>query len=683
MTEYPDPQTIEDETPEVEDTPLAPEVSDPKIASDTVDNLYSLFDSYSQWRDSNQKPIWEAVYRAYRGYKPQNASPHKFVYIIREIFRQMETLKPQLAAQFFSQEQLFKYLARNPGFEESADAATSIVHYQMKHFRLQNELMPWLDTALLYGVSYLSYGWRKFRQTTRKITPMHAPDEKMWWQREATERIYDGPYLEALKPWELFTHPFIEDCRNSPAVFIRKIVSPADLRTLIREGWIDEDATKEAVESSSGIGSNTDRVGNPPYNQALDYNLDKDDPQEMVICWTSDSWEYVIINRKLVRAHLSSFPEIPIISLRNYPQTGEHYGIPEPLIIMDDQRILNDFMSIFVDASHYSCVPMMKVHNQAAQAWKNATFKPGGAVYLDNLEQVQPLQVAPAHVDLMNVGGFIQSNMKLATGVTDELAGAGSSAKTATGLVRLQDAAGARMQHKVRLFQPAFHDVYRALYNLNAQYLEEETAVRIEGADGRQVFRRYTPDVFEPDVDVDVQLSNESNGPENTQKWMQLIQMIGQDPLVDRQVLLERMFRAMGEKRPKIFLANSINQQGDAIEENNLFRDVGTAPDPKPSENHMLHAQIHGMWFHTPEFQQLAATRVMFAEMAMKHAGIHNYIQAQQQAQAGQEQQGPNQTPTAPQGQGPGPVDMEASSNTEANFDNAARGAAQQGAMPG
>lgn len=639
--------------PEPENTaPVLSELKQSERREYTVERLLKVYDTYKEHRESEIEPIWSAVYRAYRGYKPARG-PYKSQYVIREVFRQVESLKPQIHRQFFSGDQLFNYAPMHPGQEIYSQAATEIVHQQIYRNEIDRELMFWLDNTVLYGISYLHYGWRKFKRVKYKISSMHAKEEKTWWQRETEDILIEAPAMDFIPPWEIYTHPYVEDPRESPVVYWRRVVSPNDLKTLVREGWLDKDLTRKAVEAGGATGySALEELGPPGESREdLQWRLDKaDEPQELLVCYTNDGMEYAILNGKhLVRATKCPYGEAPIISQPNYPQAGEHYGIPEPLVILDDQRLLNDFMGMYVDTVHYTLNPMWKLHRRAAKDFHHTTFRPGGKIILDDMNDLQPLAVNPTAMDLQAQAQFILRNMKLATGLSDELAGMGSNQKTATGLVRLQDAAGARMEHKVKLFMPRFKQVYATLYLLNAMYLDEPTAVRLQGADGKFAFSKHNPDVFQADVDVQIELANMMEaGPEAAAKWQNLYKLVGQDPRVDAGLILQRMFRAMGEKRPKMFMASPVTSQADAMEENEAFKAYGYIPDPNPQEDHQQHLQVHQMFMQTQDFQAMSLQQPLWAEMFARHVGVHGaYVQQMQQAN-----QQAQQAPTNPEGQG-------------------------------
>lgn len=663
---------------EVSKPTMLPELEkDEELRKETVDNILEVYRTYKQYREKDIEPIWDAMIRAYRGLKPRNPGPYRYQYVIREIFRQLETLKPQITKQFFSDEKLFRYVPRIPNFEDCASAATDLVHYQLKRYHILPELHNWIDTTLLYGVGYLTYGWRHFKHTERKIARMHSGDKKPLWKRETSEIISEAPYLEYLRPREVYVHPFVEDPRNSPMVVVRKVVSVGDLKTLVREGWLDPDATAEACEGGNrGIVKDLTELHQETqitYDPQLDMAPDGDDGHGMLIVWTNDGFEYVILDEQyLLRSAVLPMGEIPMLTQRNYPQAGEHYGIPEPLVILDDQRVLNDMMSMYVDGYHYTMNPMFKVkRGTAAKEWGQVSFKPGGKIIVDNMDDVIPLDVRPTEINLSQQAQFILRNMKLATGITDELAGSGSQSKTATGLVRLQDAAGARMEHKVRCFMEPLSEAYMTLYDLNAENLDEEVALRLEGEDGRRCFERYGAEVFSGEVDVDVLLANQDNTPEMMNKWQTAYQMLGQRPEINQTLLIERVLRSMGEKHPRAFIVNPALAQQDALDENTQYQAFGTLPEPLPTDNHALHLQIHQQAAQSvTELQRIPTGDLQ------RHMSIHQSYLQQQQAQAGQ----------ATQVQAGGQPMMggmpEADARTEAIFQNANTGAEQAGAMP-
>lgn len=665
------------------------ELADQKDRDATVTKLMDLRTAYGN--DEKRAEVeneWLAIERAYLGLKPPG-SPFRIQYSVMEIFRQIETLKPQMHQQFFGQERRFKYAPRHPGAEGKCEAATAIVHDQIERRDIDEQYEMWLDAALMYGTSYITQGWRTYRNKKRTILKVHDANDttKTAWERTSADRVEPGPYCEFLKPWEVYSHPYVEHAKDSPAVFVEQVVSSSFLKTCAREGWLDAEAVEKAVEDGGSTINKIYQSASMEGNRALDTDSEGDDAMHvMLTCWTNDSGgghEYVILNEKtLCRAMPLPDGNIPILDLRNYPQAGLHHGIGEPLIILDEQRMLNDFMSMYVEGEHYTSVPMFVCSAEGAKALNAASFQPGGKIILPNMTQanganhIYPLPTSPKGGDLTAVSGTIRNNMKLSTGLNDQISGTGPSGGTATVHVRLQDAAGVRLQHKARTFSKPFKRAYRWLYELNAEHLSEKVAIRMEGEDGKYAFDSYDPDVFAADIDVEIELANQlESQPEIVNKWQQSIKLVGADPLINRQLLYERMFRGMGEKKPKIFINNPATAQTDALKENQCFMAYGAAPDPNPADNHIAHWQIHNLQKNSPEFAVIAQAYPAWAAALDQHMAIHaDYIQTMQQQQAQMQQ-----APMGPQEQQVSPVNAAANARTEGMFDNGATGAGQVG----
>jgi len=657
--------------------------------SEVVKRIMSRVDKYKKWRESNVDDMWEKIYQAYMGYPPATSTPYQTTVVIREIFRQMEVLKAQMASQFFGGPKPFRYLPKHYGFEGPAQAAANVVMEQIKKHGLSEEHLKWLDNAPMYGVSYLCYGWQYYRHMQHKPKEMHADPESggsgSWFERETKEIEEAGPTTRWLNHWDCYTAPFVEDPRNSPFFFYVEKVSGDYLKTRIREGYLDADRCKKADPALCTHNENSDpREGLQDYDANLDFGADGDDAFEMLTCWSSDGWEYVILNgTHLVRGQECYYKGIPILCLRNYPKAGEHYGIPEPLLILGEQKILNDMMGMYVDIYHFTSNPMFLVPEGSMKYFKKPGFKPGGIIPYEvipsapNMGKPELMQVEPREMNLSQDMSWVRSNMQLATGLTPELAGTGSNANTATQHVSLRDAAGERMRHKVRTYMPRFRDLYDILFRLNAAFLDSEVAVRMEGDDGKFAFERYGPDVFAAEIDVEVELSNEAEqGPEAAMKWQNAYKIYGQDPLVNRAYLIEKGIAALGVKNPKHVLVNPTLSMQDAMREYRDWLAYGIMAEPKDTDNHQKHLELHQMQQSTPEWQAMAQANPSWAPWWNRHVGIHSeYVKAQQEANAQMQQQ-------SMQMDGSGGVPQLGNQAAEQNFNNGMRGAMQEGEVP-
>jgi hypothetical protein len=679
-------ETVEIEQPKPIDKKKIPASEDDR--EKLVDKLMDRFRAYADHRKNGCEieAVWDACYRAYRGFKPDKG-PYEYMYVIREIFRQIEVLKPQLYEQFFESAELFEYVPEEPGFDEEARGATAVVRRQIRYHKLEEQMRRWLDNAVLYGTSFLMAYWKSFADRKLKISAVYDVDEnKSAWDRESNDLNEEGPAIEAVPPWRVYAHPDIEDVRKSPVVFIEDVVSASQLKTYVKANYLDDKMVKKALndkEKGSASGASTDdrQAQHLPSHPWFEEDKELDDVHTMLTCWTNDGWEYVIIDKKyLVRGRENDLKKAPIMTLRNYPQQDELWGLPEPLQMLDDQNLLNDTMGMWVTGVKLASMPMMKCRgSDAFKKWKNIVFRPGGGVLLENHEDdIEPLQLSPIAFQLPSVAAFIMGNMKQGSGVTDELAGISTGQKkTATEHVSLREAASARMRYKVVTFAPSFVEMFEMFYQLNAMYLDEDVAVRLGGQEAKRAFMFVRPDVFEHRVSVDVKLANTLEvGAEAALKWMNVYARMGQDPMVDRQMIIERIFKALGEKEPKRFLNDPTLALDDATTENDKIAAYGIVDDPKPNDQHQIHYKIHTLFMQTAMFTRLPE---MWQQAFIRHLTIHQeYLQAQARTAQEAQQAGGDDLGLGQDSGSPVPA---TDVTTEATFDNGATGAIHEGAV--
>lgn len=632
-------QEIETLAP-VLDEPIVKELkgkSKVEIREELIGRLLAQQKKYADEK-TDQESLWRDVKDAYRGLPNTDGDhPYQASWVIREVFRQVESMKPQLNESLFSQDRFFKYKPKITEQDEQSHVAGEIVHQQIFGRDLDVEIKKWVALCPFYGVSYIRFGWEQFQRFKYKLTKAHYMEDESQWERESVEIEGEGPYLEFVSPWRVYADPRIENIQDSPYVFIKDKVSSEFLKSEVRRGQFDRDAVKKVLTEGGAV--NRKAPENYMEDDQEDISVDPDMEYDILYCWTNAGMEYVVVGDKhLVRAIENPFVEIPIYSIQNYPQDGEHFGVSEVELLLADHYILHDATSMWVDSNHYDLNPMFRVSPMAMQKFKYTEFTPGGVIEADPGE-VEMLQTKRQSFELQNTIEYIKSQMKLTTGMTDEVTGAGSRHRTATGVVRLQDAAALRLQYKIELWTPALRRLYKKLYELNAQFLDDDSAERIAGMDDVDVTVKKSPEIFAPDIDVEIEMPRHMESDmERQQKMLALYQTISGDPLVDRKLLLEEILKAYRFPRPKKFLVDPSTVLKDAQDEDAILLSVGQIPNPKPEENHVVHNQQHQTFPFRPEVQELQFTDPEYYEQVIRenqmHMKIHQMYQGQMEAQS-------------------------------------------------
>lgn len=705
---YPDPEIAAEQgervpAPAYKEPAVDPDIfeytSDKKIdecLEDVKTHLLGLLMEYKNFRKQYVEPVWDETYAAYHGLMPGSNEPYQSFYPMKEIFRQVEVLKPLLAAQLLPSDRLFQYQPWSGAddFEETenAQAATGIVHYHIRKFRIAKELLRWMDNSIVWGNSYLVYGWREFRSSKRKIKHVVVKEKdgpaRKSWKRETVEFYDPGPCVQWLNHWSVYADPNEEDIEDSPAVFVVEKVSTEYLKSMVAEGILDEKRVERGVERGTTAGKDdfeSDYQDGPDqqperYARPDQTKINPEGMHRLVTAYTNQGFVYRILNNcEVVQAQRNFVPHAPIVMLKNYPQPGQHYGLGEPGILLWEQALLNDSASMLMDAAHLTMNPMYKVHERSVKHFDSIVVKPGARIPLEDMDDLDPMPVTPQVNGLMSLIDFQSRHMERETGVTQELSGQ-TQHRTSTGLARLQDAARARLDHKIRWFVPEFERLYRALYALEADNLDEEVAVKIEGEAGRTLVKTFDPSVFMDDVDVQVSLPPEMPAPaERMQKAIQLFQVMNGNPMVRQDMAVLKLLEGFGEKHPRRFMTDHMDERITAIRENQDFAATGWIGDPLPQDNHQLHLLDHTAFMQSLQFMTMAPeAQAQFR----RHYNLHMAaVNPQQPLQVDESNNLVLSAGGQPGDTGAMPADMAGSMQAEAQFGNAATGAAQQGQL--
>lgn len=650
------------------------ETIEEKTAS-IVTHLVDLFESYRDCAQRREIELWwKWVWAAYWGYKRTNLPTEV---VIRECFKQMEVWKANVFELVMGGELFCTYKPRQEGADANAEGSTNVVNDQIKRFGSAEQLRFFVELFGFFGTAYAHPQWRMFRRTYHKHDQMHADFQEDTWDRTSSEVQQDSPYVEVFSPEDVFCHPNCNDVRNSPAVFIPKRVSCADIKTLVREGLLDGQAVMDAIvdESNAYAGSTQRELRGIWDENKFDRLVSDYHEYVFMFCQTYGGWEYCVLNDKhLLRAMKIPGGKIEIISASNYPQFKLHWGVPELMIMIEDQRLMNELMNITVSSHFIASNPMFLVQKESLAEFNRVKFKPGGAIPVETMTDVLPLQTSQPQMMLMEAIDWVRANAQIGTGLNDQVSGTGGDEKTATAFQGLKAAANIRIKYKGVILQPALEAIYRALYELNAMYLKNEYKMRITGADGENAFKAYPPTVFGNDIDVETVLGGGQDD-NRAREWMEVLKLVPGLPIpVNVQPILDRMFRAMGEKNVRIFRASSKNAQGDALAQIRQFMETGVLPEAKPGDDHNTFIQIFQMALNQP----MPDGQPMPPPMQMILQGrLAEHMTFQQQAMAAMQQAQAQQTP-APQKQLPAPQ-RQANEQTERKFGNAQRGAMQNG----
>ena len=642
---------------------------------ETVKYVMDVFQAYKEARGVVIESSWSLSEDLYDGIVREAIDPHLSLYEIKEIYKQGESAKARSAQVFFPATKRFDFKANSEGGEDAANAASHIVAKQMKSLGCWKQLVKWHDQCFHLGTSYLRYDWAKFKRIKHKFTQAHDQrDGTERWDRDYEEVEHGGPWFEFVDAWKTFANPFIEEIEDMPFFFVQEIVSLEYMRTLVNEGQFDAE-TLEKIANNENASADPEGDAERARDVAVPRKLFGDEDQHTLTwCWTSTGWVYAIVDDKhLVRANRNVMGRIPFFVLKDNPRPGMHYGISMPLILEAVQKLVRDVASLWVDTIFYKLQPVTVAAEGLRNQIENTPLVPGAIFYTERPgEDIKNLSPDTHYFELKDAIEYFREDMKRTTGETDEKSGS-TNHRTASGIMMLKQAAGARDEHRILLWTPVFEDVYQTAYDLNAAFLNERVKLRYEGTNGREAFGTFDPTVFEPDVDVEVQLPHTMDDPnQQRQLWLTCLQLSQGDPSMDKSYILEQFGRSMELRHPRRLIKDTARSLQDAIEENNDFQAQGYIVDPSPFDEHQVHLQEHIILTQSPEFQALDP---MLQQKLQRHMSIHaQYFRATQQA-AQMAQQAQMEAP----GGSPMPGQAEGNAMAENRMMMGTRGAMQKG----
>ena len=671
----PPPPEREMKDPSGGQAPILDEVYDAEGGDLTAlgERLASLFQRFESARSAVAEGGWELSEKLYDGLVDGSSFPYGSLYEIREVFRQTEASRAMMCVSLFGQRRRFKYLPLQPEVEDVANKATAAVRQQLKEFRLNNELIRWIKMPAKVGISYLYEGWATYKKIKRKLTQVHDVEGNVF-ERLCEEVAHGGPWIEWLDHWKVFAWPWIENIENQRCVFTRELVDGEYLRTMVREGEFDREQVESALENEANAVDKDDfRRGEWNSNHFVETG---DKEFELITCWTSTGWVYAMIGTTVVQGKRNGFERIPIRALKYYAREGEHYGHSEPQILAAEQVLLRDVASMWVDSIHYKLQPMWVANNSLRQTFKNTSFRPGAVVWVDGKpdEMIQPLPTTQDTFQLSGAMETIRRYMQNDTSLTDEVTGLGSSHKTATGLRALQQAASLR--HKLKLIEwtEDIEQVYLDIYHMNRMFLNNDIFARVESVSGEEMPGSYGPDIFIPEVEVELNIPDSLEPPGvRQQRILPFLQMAAADPRLNFPYLAEQAALAFEFPNPKKILNDPARSRNDTLQDIADFVAYGILADPLPTDNHQERLSIYQMFTQTADYQNLDDGMKQKFE---QHVRLHEDYAAQMQAMSG----GMSGIPEGP-GQQQYPVSDEANEMTEAVAQNGSTGAAQQGRM--
>jgi len=286
-------------------------------------------------------------------------------------------------------------------------------------------------------------------------------------------------------------------------------------------------------------------------------------PVELIKYWREDRCIIVANKKVVIRDTNNPFEhgEIPYVDAKNYPLDKEFFGISDVDLLIPLQEICNDMTNFRLDN-------LVDLINTSYIAKRNSGINPDDiisgpsrVIWSDDVTAIVP-QAKPQLPNAAYQEPEVQyKNMQRVTGAWEYLQGATPERKeTATGIVRLQQAALRRFGYRIKLLQKtSFKEMLTQLAQLDQQLLPMD----------------YTAKIFKEDMEVklnpwdiagkfSIQVSGSSKLAGLEERMMQVWQQAKNDPYFNQLELRKRILDVLDIPNYESLLQGTENLLGMA-----------------------------------------------------------------------------------------------------------------------
>lgn len=446
---------------------------------------------------------WQEWYNAYRSFfeMPEDFSMSELA--IPMIFSDVEAYMPRLAA---NKPEIFV----GPRSEEDRDRAAkhrTLISYQWDALKLSVGLVDYVKAAKIYGTSIWKVGHRKdvrnrmvrgVEQEEITLLGGYFPTGEFREQDKVEMRpvvVWDGPFVEQCDLDEIIPDPDgwnVDSCdwiiheRDND---IQKVIASIEAD----EGIYDETAVRKLIEWMKK-GNQKDRDVQTLEESRketfgdLVVGIDPNKRQFTELeCWYDGKVVSIVKeNPKLdpIQYRPNPLGRKPFIRFCPIPLPKEFYGASLVEILFSLAIELNILHSARLDNLLYAAHRMFKILRTSNLNPNQLRFRPGGALYVDDMRDIEELQTSPLDFSLYRESDELQRWEQKAGGATDTFAGLASqlTGGTATEANLLAEASGTRAGLMFKLLsEGALHDLGMFFILLNEIYMTEEQQLRITG----------------------------------------------------------------------------------------------------------------------------------------------------------------------------------------------------------
>lgn len=584
-----------------------------KLDKSPATEINNLYKSIKGWRVDHQNR-WETWYELYRSYIDEDEHPWRANLFIPYTFSLIETVVPKMLGSIFNTKPIVSIITRkgndidpqemeqaqtlltDTGLEgpvlptsELAELIERILDYQFEDEALEfyPQLEEFFKGVAIYGTGFASVE-PKFKDETDEELDMLSLD-----------------YIN-FKPVDLFN--IFPDWRATSLKDAKFIIEreEVDIDDLLRkqelgiyenvDECIDHMADNYKVDEFRHL-----RLGSVDISEDM-YGDWKSNRKSIMVLkyWDREKIYHIAAGKFVLMEDENPFGDIlPYIMMKYTPVPHELYGIGIPEMIESLQNELNELRNQRLDNVNLINNRMFVVNKLADIDIDNMISYPGNVIMTNDMNAVVPLVTPDITRSIYMEEDIIKRDMQNATGEFEYSRGATPSHReTATGIIKLQQAANIRFDAVLKNVEFTFRDIAKLFIWYNSQFLEPSDFARIVGV--RDFIRMGGNYFYQIPVEEMLKLYHfQPVGSSMTavkdlriQQIMQLYQMAAQDPYFKQYELRKRLLTALDfidydkmlkneeEVRAEQQQMMQAQAMADAMARGNLPAEEGGVPPP-------------------------------------------------------------------------------------------------------
>ena len=338
------------------------------------------------------------------------------------VAKAVNSLTPQIVNGLFYDDPPFIFQPRPGTTQDTAQATSSIISFQLKQINFKEEVRRGVMNATLYGTNIWKWGWDSYKLTStyyaREESPdkvpspvpgtpsieFHDPDAPLV---EKSEEIHvEQPRFENITSIkDILVDPTLRtpDIREGKFVIHRMYMTYNDLEKLrdrpgynipSREevmSWFQPPAEEAipALDEQTGVNAVWDMRANPRWMEATADPFQK--PLEILERWDKEKVIIVVQQKKVICNGPNPYGEIPFFSVNWWDVPGAFYGLGLSRTIGSEQRLQQGIVNTWLDNTALNLAGVYTRKRGKSIPTQSIRIHPGRVFEVDDKDDLMPL----------------------------------------------------------------------------------------------------------------------------------------------------------------------------------------------------------------------------------------------------------------------------------------------------